>query len=87
MFLTPYSLQAEAPSFLSNVFQGPILQTVLELVTSTLVPTLAKGFGECNGINVKGGNMAKGLTLSSYASKFPGAKVQSSGPRATSPSP
>lgn len=88
LFLTPSpSLQAEAPSFLSNVFQGELLQTALELVTSTLVPSLAKGFGDCNGINVKGGNQAKGLTLEDYGAKYPGAKVQSSGPRAESPNP
>lgn len=79
--------QAEAPSFLSNVFQGEALQTVLGLVTSTLVPTLAQGFGACNGINVKGGNGAKGVPIQSYGAKYPGAKVVSSGPRANSPSP
>ncbi|KAL8280569.1 hypothetical protein RQP46_006892 [Phenoliferia psychrophenolica] len=81
------NIQAEAPSFLSNVFQGEVLQTVVDLVSTMLVPTLAKGFGDCNGINVKGGNGAKGTPMSSYASKYPGAKVQSSGPRAKSPSP
>lgn len=66
------NIQAEAPSFLSNVLQGPALQSVLNLLTSQLVPTLAKGFGACNGINVKGGNGAKGVPLSKYGSKFPG---------------
>lgn len=82
------NIQAEAPSFLSNVFQGPTLQTVLGLVTSSLIPTLAKGFGACNGINVKGGNMKKGVPISNYASKYPGvAAMASNGPRAKSPSP
>lgn len=66
------NIQAEAPSFLSNVFQGPLLQTVLELVTSSLVPSLAQAFGACNGINVKGGNGAKGLSMSEFSSQFPG---------------
>ncbi|KAK4701799.1 unspecific peroxygenase, partial [Phenoliferia sp. Uapishka_3] len=81
------NIQAEAPSFMSNVFQGATLQTALGLVTSQLVPALAAGFGACNGINVKGGNGAKGLSLATYGAKFPGAKVANSGPRANSPSP
>ncbi|KDE06593.1 hypothetical protein MVLG_03089 [Microbotryum lychnidis-dioicae p1A1 Lamole] len=82
------NIQAEAPSFLSNVLQGPVVQTVLSLLTSTLIPTLAKGFGECNGINVKGGNGA-GVPFGQYsgASQFPGAVVQNDGPRGMSPSP
>lgn len=55
-----------------------------------MVPTLAKGFGECNGINVKGGNMGNTSavkTLSDYSSKYPGAAVVYNGSRATSPNP
>lgn len=66
------NIQAEAPSFLSNVFQGPLLQTALALITSRLVPTLAKGFGACNGINVNGGNGAKGVSLKEFTSQYPG---------------
>lgn len=84
------NIQAEAPSFLSNVLQGPLLQQVLGLVTSSLVPTLAKGFGACNGINVKGGNMGNTSavkTLSDYSATYPGAAVVYNGSRATSPDP
>ncbi|KZP14625.1 hypothetical protein FIBSPDRAFT_751561 [Athelia psychrophila] len=84
------NIQAEAPSFLSNVLQGPLLPQVLGLVTSSLVPTLAKGFGECNGINVKGGNMGNTSavkTLGDYSAKYPGAAVVYDGARATSPNP
>ncbi|KAF7974264.1 hypothetical protein HWV62_13050 [Athelia sp. TMB] len=84
------NIQAEAPSFLSNVLQGPLLTQVLGLVTSSLVPSLVKGFGACDGIDVKGGNKANTTgykTLQDYAAKFPGAAVAYKGSRATSPSP
>lgn len=82
------NIQAEVPSFLSNVFQGATLQAVLELLTGQLIPTLAKGFGACNEINVSGGNATQGQSIGTYGKKFPGVQqMATNGPRAKSPSP
>lgn len=71
------NIQAEAPSFLSNVFSGAALLSVLALIPTQLVPALA-GLGSCS-------NLPPGKTVSSYGQNFPGAKVQNSGPRANGP--
>lgn len=88
------NIQAEVPDSLNNVFQGPELQQVLELVTSRLIPTLAASFGSCNGLNDNGAVVGgpppppKGKTMKSYYPKYPGAQRNvGPGPRAYSPSP
>lgn len=98
------NIQAEAPSFLSNVLQGSALQVHLALfvfaratsahspaslqsVLDALVPTLAKGFGDCNGINVLGGNAPRGKPAKSWATKYPGANPKYDPARAKCPSP
>jgi hypothetical protein len=72
------SLQAEAPTFLSNVFSGVLLTQVLGLITSLLVPTLQKFQADalitCPGL-------PKGKGIFDPNSKYPGARHLSQGPR------
>lgn len=70
------NIQAEAPSFLSNVFSGLLLQSVLALIPTQLLPALAP-LGQCS-------NLPAGKTVNTYGAQFPGAKVVSSGPRSES---
>lgn len=61
------NIQAEAPSFASNVLQGPAQQAALAFIGSTLVPGLVSGFGACNIILNK-----KGQPMSTYTKTYPG---------------
>ncbi|KAK5130482.1 hypothetical protein LTR08_002004 [Meristemomyces frigidus] len=67
------AIQADAPSFLSNVFSGAALTTALGLITTKLVPALA-GLGSCP-------NLPAGKSVMQYGSQFPGAQIVNSGPR------
>ena len=77
------NIQAEAPSFASNILQGPVQQAALEFITSTLIPTLAQGFGDCNPVLARNAK-----TMQSYADTYPGIKAGFDDPsKAKSPQP
>lgn len=61
------NIQAEAPSFISNIAQDEAQQALLSYLTSDLIPTLAKSFGECNDILSK-----KAKTSADYKATYPG---------------
>lgn len=67
------AIQADAPSFLSNVFNGVLLSTVTGMIGDTLLPVL-QTLGDCP-------NLPAGKSVMQYGAKYPGAKVQNSGPR------
>ena len=68
------AIQADVPSFLDNVFEGPALAAVQALIPTQLLPAL-ENLGSCP-------NLPKGKSVTQYGSKYPGAKFPSSGPRA-----
>lgn len=68
------AIQADVPSFLGNVFNGAVLQTVLGLVDTMLLPALAP-LGSCP-------NLPKGKSVMQYGANYPGAQFMNSGPRA-----
>lgn len=67
------AIQADVPSFLGNVFNGVVLQQVLDLVPSLLLPALAP-LGNCP-------NLPKGRTVMDYGKGYPGAQFANEGPR------
>lgn len=67
------AIRADTPSFLDNVFDGAALTQVLGLVGSKLEPALAM-LGDCP-------NLPAGKSVFGMSSKYPGAKLQSSGSR------
>lgn len=67
------AIQADAPSFLSNVFSGAALTTALGLIPTTLVPALA-GLGSCP-------NLPAGKSVMQYGAAYPGGQFANSGPR------
>lgn len=66
-------VQADTPSFLSNVFSGADLVEVLALIPTTLVPNLA-GLGSCP-------NLPAGKSVEQYGATYPGALFATTGPR------
>lgn len=77
------NIQAEAPSFASNILQGPAQQAALSFIASDLLPTLVSSFGDCNIVLNK-----KAKTMSDYSSTYPGVTADLSDlSRADSPAP
>jgi len=76
------NIQAEIPTSVSQLVQGPLVALLTAQVTSIVLPALAQGLGECDGLN---GHNAK--SMASYSGTFPGAALQSDGDRAYSPQP
>jgi len=70
------NVQAEAPSSLERVFDGPTLAAALALIPAMLLPALAP-LGPCQ-------NLPPGKTITQYGNIFPGGKLQQTGPRASS---
>ncbi|KAF1818800.1 Cloroperoxidase [Dissoconium aciculare CBS 342.82] len=68
------AIQADVPSFLDNVFNGVILQSVLELIPTVLVPALKPLMLTCP-------NLPPGKSVTSYGSNYPGVKAKLSGQR------
>lgn len=70
------NLQAEVPSFLSNVLSLGALKLVTGLLPTVLMPAL-EGLGACKGL-------PPGRTMDGYGGSYPGAKSRdiTSGPRA-----
>jgi hypothetical protein len=66
-------IQADVPSFLSNVAAPSAVNAVLDLIPSVLMPALAP-LGDCP-------NMPAGRSVISYGKNYPGAQFASSGPR------
>lgn len=69
------AIQADVPSFLDAVFEGPALATALGLVNTQLLPALAP-LGNCP-------NLPAGKSVYAYGHGYPGAQIQYAGPRAT----
>jgi len=67
------AIQADVPSFLDNVFNGAVLQQVLGMIDTTLVPALA-GLGNCP-------NLPAGRSVMQYGKGYPGAEAAMSGQR------
>ncbi|TVY82201.1 Aromatic peroxygenase [Lachnellula suecica] len=67
------AIQADVPSFLDNVFNGAVLQEVLGMIDTTLIPAL-QGLGECP-------NLPAGKSVMQYGSTYPGVKAMMSGTR------
>jgi len=68
------AIQADAPSFLDNVFSGVALAEVLALIDTMLLPALAP-LGSCP-------NLPPGKSVMQYGATYPGAQFPDSGPRA-----
>jgi hypothetical protein len=78
------NIQAEAPSFASNVFQGPVQQQALAFIAGTLLPTLVSSFGTCNIVL----NNPRAKPMSDYSATYPGLTAGlNDQSRALSPSP
>ncbi|KAK3633208.1 hypothetical protein LTR56_014060 [Elasticomyces elasticus] len=67
------NLQAEVPGFLDKTFNGAALTEVLGMIPTTFLPGIA-GLGACSGIPA-------GRSVADYGSQYPGAQIESSGPR------
>ena len=67
------NIQAEAPSSLEKLFDGPLLGLVLGLIDSQLVPAL-QSLGACSGL-------PKGKAVNQYGTQSPGAMARESGSR------
>ncbi|UZJ54596.1 hypothetical protein CBS101457_003916 [Exobasidium rhododendri] len=77
------NIQAEAPSFASNILQGPDQQAALSFIASTLVPTLVSSFGDCNPVITM-----KAKTMADYQSTYPGVTADlNDASKADSPAP
>jgi hypothetical protein len=72
------SLQAEAPTFLSNVFNGFLLSEALGLVGSLLLPAINQF--QLDG-KITCPNLPQGKGIFDPNSKYPGARFLSAGPR------
>lgn len=72
------AIQADVPSFLDTAFEGVLLTQLLGLVKTALPKSLSPylTFGNCTGLPA-------GKSVFAYGAKYPGSKVQNSGPRAT----
>ena len=70
------AIQADAPSFLDNVFNGAALTEVLALIPTMLMPALAPltASGACP-------NLPPGKSVMAYGKGYPGAQFPDSGPR------
>lgn len=71
------AIQADVPSFLDNVFNGAVLQSVLGMIDTTLVPAL-RGLGDCP-------NLPKGRTVMDYGATYPGVKAMMAQDRSRNP--
>jgi hypothetical protein len=77
------NIQAEAPSFASNILQGPAQQAALSFIASDLLPTLVSSFGECNEVL-----SMKAKTMADYSATYPGITAGfNDSSKATSPAP
>lgn len=70
------AIQADVPSFLDNLYTGPVAAAIKKLIPTQLLPALAY-LGECP-------NLPAGRSVFAYGQEYPGAKFQTSGPRAAS---